>query len=73
MNNMRTGTHETTSVPVVMAGSLGGFFQTGQSLALTGVNNNRLLLSILQGFGYPDQTFGTASYCAGGPITQLNA
>jgi hypothetical protein len=73
MNNMRTGTHETTAVPVVMAGSLGGYFKTGQSLALTGANNNRLLLSVLNGFGYPLTTFGTASYCAGGPLTQLNA
>jgi hypothetical protein len=73
MNNMRTGTHETTSVPVVMAGSVGGYFKTGQSLALTGVNNNRLLLSILAAFGYPLTTFGTASYCTGGPLTQLNA
>jgi hypothetical protein len=73
MNNMRTGTHETTTVPVVMAGSLGGYFKTGQSLALTGVSNNRLLLSVLNGFGYPLTTFGTAEYCAGGPLTQLNA
>jgi hypothetical protein len=73
MNNMRTGTHETTTVPVVMAGSLGGYFKTGQSLALTGVSNNRLLLSVLNGFGYPLTTFGTASYCTGGPLTQLNA
>src|SRR4029079_3588707 len=34
MNNMRTGTHETTGVPVVMAGSCGGYFKTGRSLAL---------------------------------------
>jgi hypothetical protein len=73
MNNMRTGTHETTAVPVVMAGSLGGYFKTGQSLALTGVNNNRLLLSVLNGFGYPLTTFGTSQYCTGGPLTQLNA
>jgi hypothetical protein len=73
MNNMRTGTHEVTGVPVVMAGGLGGYFKTGQSLALAGVSNNRLLLSILAGFGYPVTTFGTASYCAGGPLTQLNA
>jgi hypothetical protein len=56
-----------------MAGSVGGYFQTGQSLALTGVNNNRLLLSVLNAFGYPLTTFGTASYCSGGPLTQLNA
>jgi hypothetical protein len=73
MNNMRTGTHETTQVPVVMAGSLGGYFQTGQSLALTTTNNNSLLLTILNGFGYPTTTFGTAAYCTGGPITQLVA
>jgi Protein of unknown function (DUF1552) len=73
MNNMRTGTHEVTAVPVVMAGKLGGFFKTGQSLALTGANNNQLLLSILAGFGYPMTTFGTAAYCANGPLTQLQA
>jgi hypothetical protein len=70
MNNMRTGTHETTSVPVVMAGSLGGKIQTGQSIALSGYNNNALLLSILSAFGYYDSlptpgVFGTASYCQG--------
>ncbi len=72
MNNMRTGLEETTQVPVVMAGSLGGYFKTGQSLALQGVSNNRLLLSVLNGFGYPLTTFGTANYCAGGPLTFLN-
>ena len=73
MNNMRTGAKETTQVPVVMAGGLGGYFKTGQSLSLAGVSNNRLLLSILAGFGYPLTTFGTASYCVGGPLTQLQA
>ena len=42
MNSMRTGTHETTGVPVLMAGSCGGYFKTGRSLALpAGTPNNR--------------------------------
>jgi hypothetical protein len=80
MNNMRTGTHETTTVPVVMAGSLGGYFKTGQSLAPpTGStwSNNQLLMTILNGFGYgpfsASNPFGTAKYCTGGPLTQLLA
>ena len=46
MNSMRTGTHETTGVPVVMAGSCGGYFKTGRSLALpAGTPNNGLLVA----------------------------
>ena len=70
MNNMRTGTHETTGVPVVMAGSCGGYFKTGRSLALpAGTPNNGVLIAICNAMGVPTQTFGSASY--GGELAIL--
>jgi hypothetical protein len=70
MNSMRTGTHETTGVPVVMAGSCGGYFKTGRSLALpAGTPNNGLLVGLCNAMGTPVTTFGEASY--GGELTVL--
>ncbi|MES1204807.1 MAG: DUF1552 domain-containing protein [Pseudomonadota bacterium] len=70
MNSMRTGTHETTGVPVVMAGSCGGYFKTGRSLALpAGTPNNGLLVALCNAMGTPVSTFGEASY--GGELTAL--
>jgi hypothetical protein len=70
MNSMRTGTHETTGVPVVMAGSCGGYFKTGRSLALpAGTPNNGLLVALCNAMGAPVTTFGEASY--GGELTVL--
>jgi hypothetical protein len=71
MNNMRTGTHETTSVPVVMAGSCGGYFKTGRSLALTATPNNGLLVALVNamlGAGTVT-TFGETRY--GGELAAL--
>jgi hypothetical protein len=47
MNNMRAGLHDTTNVPVIMAGSLGGVFKTGRSLALPAKTPNNYLLTAL--------------------------
>ena len=70
MNNMRTGTHETTGVPVVMAGSCGGYFKTGRSLALpTGTPNNGLLVALCNAMDTPVATFGETRY--GGELTAL--
>ncbi|MDP9152132.1 MAG: DUF1552 domain-containing protein [Myxococcota bacterium] len=70
MNNMRTGTHETTGVPVVMAGSCGGYFKTGRSLALpAGTAHNGLLVALCNAMGTPVATFGEPSY--GGELTVL--
>jgi hypothetical protein len=70
MNSMRSGTHETTGVPVVMAGSCGGYFKTGRSLALpAGTPNNGLLVSLCNAMGAPVTTFGETSY--GGELTVL--
>jgi len=70
MNSMRTGTHETTGVPVVMAGSCGGYFKTGRSLGLpAGTPNNGLLVALCNAMGTPVSTFGETSY--GGELTVL--
>jgi Protein of unknown function (DUF1552) len=72
MNSMRTGTHETTGVPVALAGSCGGYFKTGRSLALpAGTPNNGLLVSLCNAMGYPVTTFGQAGY--GGAIAGLTS
>jgi len=72
MNNMRTGTHETSGVPVVMAGSCGGYFKTGRSLALpAGTPNNGVLVALCNAMGTPVQSFGEASY--GGELSVLKA
>jgi hypothetical protein len=70
MNNMRTGTHETSGVPVVMAGSCGGYFKTGRSLNLpSGTPNNGLLVALCNAMGAHTDTFGAATY--GGELTVL--
>jgi hypothetical protein len=72
MNNMRTGTHETTGVPIVMAGSCGGYFKTGRSLALpSGTPNNGVLVALCNAMGAPTDTFGAAMY--GGELAVLKA
>jgi hypothetical protein len=70
MNNMRTGAGETTGVPVVVAGSCGGYFKTGRSLTLpAGTPNNGLLVALCNAMGTPVTTFGNPAY--GGELTVL--
>ena len=60
MNNMRAGLHDTTNVPVIMAGGLGGVFKTGRSLTLPkGTPNNYLLTSLCNAMGTPAMGGGT--------------
>jgi len=60
MNNMRAGLHDTTGVPVIMAGSLGGVFKTGRSLALAkGTPNNYLLTALCNAMDTPAPGNGT--------------
>jgi hypothetical protein len=72
MNNMRDGALESThNVPVILAGSCGGYFKTGRSLALTGTPNNQLLVALCNAMGTPVQTFGYAPY--GGELSVLRS
>jgi len=69
MSNMRSGLGLTTQVPTVLAGSGGGYFKTGRSLALTAVPNNQLLVSLCNAMGTPVATFGEPRY--GGELAVL--
>ncbi len=65
--------HLQNSMPFVLAGGCGGFFNTGRYVQLPiGTPHNNLLVSLLNAFGIPDQTFGSAQFCTG-PVTQLHA
>jgi hypothetical protein len=57
--------HNTNDIPVVLAGNLCGALQTGRHLDFTGRSTNDLLVSILNLFGYEDETFGWPTICAG--------
>jgi hypothetical protein len=70
MNNMRTGNHETNSVPAIIAGRMGGYFATGRSLR-TDVPNNAVLVSLANAMGIPTETFGAPEY--GGELSDLRA
>jgi hypothetical protein len=69
MSNMRTGLREVTGVPAILAGSCGGYFQTGRSLSLTNAPNNGVLIALANAMGIPTATFGAAMY--GGELTAL--
>jgi hypothetical protein len=56
-------THEQWSMPFLLAG--GGAIRGGRYLDYGGVSHNGLLVSLLNAFGLPDQTFGNPDYCTG--------
>lgn len=63
-------THTHTNMPYVVAGSLGGSFETGRYLDCGGRYHNDLLVTLMNAMGVPGSTFGTASLCRG-PIESL--
>jgi len=67
--------HSHTQIPLMLAGNAGGFFKTGQAIKMpSGTPHNRLLLSLIHGMGLTDvKTFGTAKFCADGPLTEIQA
>ena len=59
--------HTHDDIPfVVLGGGLG--WQMGRSLRYDKVAHNRLWLSLAHAFGHRIETFGTASWCEGGPL-----
>ena len=61
--------HGKTNMPFLLAGG-GGGLRTGRWLKYDGRPHNDLLVSILNLFGDPRQTFGDPKYCTG-PLTNL--
>ena len=65
--------HRFTRMPYVLAGSGGGFFDTGRYVQLPARRpHGDLLVSLMQMMGMTETTFGDPAYCTG-PITELHA
>jgi hypothetical protein len=59
-------THQHWRLPYVLAGRCGGAIRTGRKLSYPNKTmNNHLLVSIMNAFGFPDQTFGDPQYKGG--------
>jgi hypothetical protein len=64
-------THSRRDMPYVLAGSAGGYFQTGRYLQYQGDPHNNLLLSLCHAMGLEELTsFGNPAYCTG-PLPKL--
>lgn len=64
--------HSNTDISMLLAGNLGGYFDSGRSLELEGRSNNDLYATLLQGYGIDESTFGEPSYNEG-LLSQLTA
>jgi hypothetical protein len=61
--------HSHTNIPLMLAGTCGGYFKTGQAIqAPSGTPHNRLLISLCNAMGIPTMTFGNPKHCTGGAI-----
>lgn len=58
-------THGTSSLPIVLAGGVGGQLATGRSVDLGGARTGELFVTFLNWFGAPDTVFGNPAYCSG--------
>jgi hypothetical protein len=67
--------HSHTDVPVLLAGSAGGYLKTGQAVTMpAGTPYNRLHLSLANAMGLTGvTTFGNPKFCANGPIAEIQA
>jgi hypothetical protein len=66
--------HSHTNIPVMLAGSAGGYFKTGQAVTMpSGTPHNRLMLSLCQAMGLSTTQFGNPKFCTDGPIAEIAA
>ncbi|MCO8120585.1 DUF1552 domain-containing protein [Stieleria sp. TO1_6] len=64
--------HTRNDIPFVMVG--GGLdFQFGQAYDFGKVSHNRLLMSLLEGMGMPESSFGNPDFCGDGALTGIMA
>jgi hypothetical protein len=71
LSHMQNGAvHDSHNLPVVVAGGLGGVFRTGRHLRVASRYVNDLHVSLLQGFGGSQTSFGSAGMNKG-PIPGL--
>jgi hypothetical protein len=62
--------HTRNDLPIVMAGSAGGYFRTGRCLRYDDTPHNDLLVTLTNAYGVEQETFGDPRFC-NGPLTEL--
>jgi hypothetical protein len=62
--------HGQDNMPFILAGKAGGKLKSQRWLQVKSQPHNNLLVSILNMFGLPDETFGHPDYCTG-PLAGL--
>lgn len=66
INELSQGnTHSQVNMPFVLAGSAGGYFDTGQYIEYGNVPHSNLLVSLQNAFGIDDPSFGDPRFCTG--------
>jgi hypothetical protein len=66
--------HSHLELPMLLCGSAGGYFKTGQAVTMpSGTPHNRLLISLCNAMGMPDTTFGNPKFCTDGALKELLA
>ncbi|MEM9195830.1 MAG: hypothetical protein AAGF12_42080, partial [Myxococcota bacterium] len=71
INELGDGSRHTRSnIPIVLAGSAGGAFQTGRFLSYDRQPHSDLWVSMQQAYGIAENTFGNPQYC-NGPLSDL--
>lgn len=68
----RGSSHSRRNQSWLMAGNLDGYLRTGRHVDLGGRSNNDLFVTLLQGFGLSDTTFGASAFNEG-PLGMLTA
>lgn len=62
--------HTRNDMPFIIAGSCGGYFNTGRYLNYSDDPHNNLLVSLANAMGVQTNTFGNPDYCSG-PLSML--
>ncbi len=66
VNELSKGnTHSHQRMPFVLAGSAGGYFDTGRYVTYPGASHNDLLVSLQNAYGIDEQLFGAQEFCTG--------
>jgi hypothetical protein len=77
MNSMTNGqSHSSADTPIILGGSLGGYFKTGKYSNVADSNSKRkphnmLLTTILNGFGIQETHFGSKAHGRAGALTSI--
>ena len=72
VQDVREGSsHAQDNMPFLIAGSCGGYFDTGRVVNFSGESHNRLLVNLLHAMGINENEFGRREFSEGGPLPGL--